>query len=143
MAICKKAGFSLGTAVVLDTFITGGSVSLAGLGMSGICQSLSGAGVHVFCGLCTHHLTKEKDGNSDQQLGSAFQQAVEQTLESVKNDFIKENNLDVPWLRAQLFKYGFDIPSFDDNYTLQNSLDRHFFQPLFRLLGDEEAIAEI
>src|SRR5690606_29125946 len=111
---------------VLDAFITGGSVSLTGLGVSGICQSLSNAGVNVFAGLCTYHLTKEKDGNSDRQIGNAFQLAVEQTLESVKNDFIKENKMDVSWWRAQSFKYGFDIPSFDDNYTLQNSLDRHF-----------------
>src|SRR5690606_5014808 len=113
------------------------------LGVSGILQSLSNAGVNVFAGLCTHHLTKEKEGNSDQQLGGAFQQAVEQTLESVKNDFIKENKIDVRWWREQSIKYKFDIPSFDDNYSLQNSLDRHFFQPLFRLLSDKKAITEI
>ncbi|WP_209330426.1 tetratricopeptide repeat protein [Lunatimonas salinarum] len=143
MAISKKAGFFLGTAVFLDAFATGGSASLTGLGIASILTALTDSGVNILAGISAHHFSKEGITEPNQQLEKAFQKAVEQTIESVKKDFIEGNHLNIPWWRMQSLKFGFEIPSYDENFTLQNSIEQNFFVPLLKFLNDEKLIKEI
>lgn len=122
---------------------TGGIASLTGLGISSVFQSLSATGINIFAGLFAHHFSKDGDTELNQPLEKTFQKAIERTIESVKKDFIADNLLDVPWWRAQSIEYGFDIPSYDENYTFQKSLEQNFFQSLLTSLNDEKSIKEV
>ena len=141
MNISRKAGFLLSTAVCIDAFLTGGTASLAGTGIATILQSLPGVGGNVLCGLATNHLSKEPALNK--QLEEAFQNAISQTIESVKSDFIEDNNLKNVWWRQKSIDYGFSIPELNENYTLNRSLEENFFQPLEKALQNEARIRKI
>ncbi len=141
MNISRQAGFLLSTAICMDVFLTGGTASLAGTGIAAILQSLPNVGGNVLCGLATNHLSKEPKLNK--QLEEAFQKTISKTIESVKNDFIEKNSFKTDWWRLKSIEYGFSIPDLNENYTLNKSLEEHFFLPLEKALQNEKRIKKI
>lgn len=144
MTLLKKSGFFLATAVCLDLVATGGVVSLASLGISSICQSLSKVGSDVFSGLLSHYLIIDQEsGKSQNGVNKAFKKSVEQTLQDVRKELISDESLEVSWWRKHMLEWGMDIPSHEENFTILKSIDRHFLLPLINLLNDDNLLNEI
>jgi TPR repeat protein len=140
MVISKKAAVFLTTAICLDAVATGGGITLAGIGIANIIESISDVGSGIFAGLAGNHLFRDKNSGFDSEMEEVFQKAVAQTLEDVKSDFFKGNGIDVPWWRRQSIKAGFVIPDLEENFTTQQSLIQNFFDPILHALNKDEFI---
>ncbi|MEQ9298182.1 MAG: NB-ARC domain-containing protein [Cyclobacteriaceae bacterium] len=139
MVVSKKCAFLLGTAACLDA-ASGGTVSLATIGIGTIMGTLTKVGGEVMSGLASHYLANPGEEST---LDKAYVKSVEQALTKTKMDFIESEKLGVSWWEEQSYKLGFDIPSFDSNYTIRNSINDNFFKPLEKALSNDELVENV